>query len=72
MAVAGESANIGSTVISQEQFGIALTKAGVDANASNFMSLLFNAFDKNGKDQVTPSHHLRPAGRRCTSGAVKP
>ena len=48
MEIAAKSPEIGDTVISQEQFGEMLALVEVPASNASFMSLLFNAFDKNG------------------------
>ena len=52
MEVAGESKDIGTTVISQAQFGKAIANCNVPAANGSFLSLLFNAFDKNGDGAV--------------------
>ena len=52
MAIAADSPDAGSTVITLEQFGRALNNVEVPAASSNFLSLLFNAFDKNGDGKV--------------------
>ena len=52
MKVAAESPGAGTTVIDQEQFGKALAECDVKAVNGNFLSLLFNAFDKNGDGAV--------------------
>ena len=52
MEIAAKSPDIGDTVISQEQFGEVLNLVEVPASNGSFMSLLFNAFDKNGDGLV--------------------
>lgn len=52
MEVAVKSPDIGNAVISQEQFGEVMALVEVPASNSSFMSLLFNAFDKNGDGLV--------------------
>ena len=52
MAIAADSPDAGSTVITLEQFGRALNNVEVPAEAGNFLGLLFNAFDKNGDGVV--------------------